>query len=232
METVGDLATLTPFWTDRGTEDLILLLLLCILLIPATTSVWLGSLVPRSIDAILYDRGHIFFRKLSHYMPTGGYILLGALQRHLLVALAGYLLLKQYIAIPLGRIWDTIALIGVLALGSLLLSLLYLGTNRILAQIYLDSTFYLHWARHYYILEWLWAMPLYISSLLLLIGVGREVALWSAIGTVVLWRLAIIIPTTRWLRSAGISALLISLYLCALEIAPLAYLIGVGMLLL
>ena len=75
-------------------------------------------------------------------------------------------------------------------------------------------------------------MPLYISSLLLLIGVGREVALWSAIGTVVLWRLAIIIPTTRWLRSAGISALLISLYLCALEIAPLAYLIGVGMLLL
>ncbi|WP_418313742.1 DUF4271 domain-containing protein, partial [Porphyromonas sp.] len=62
--------------------------------------------------------------------------------------------------------------------------------------------------------------------------VWQGVALWLMIAVIFLWRLAIIVPTARWLGEAGMTPLLISLYLCSQEVAPLAYLIGFGMLIL
>ena len=221
---------LTPFGADRGAEDIILLLLLMLLLLPALMQMWVGSLMSRSVDALLYNRGHIFFRNLVHRVSVGTYTLLGGLQRHLLVGVTGCLLLRYYGGLPTGELWTTLSQVGALALGSLMLNGLYLGVNRLLAGIYLDSAFYLHWVRHYSILEWLWPLPLYISSLLLLAGVWQEVALWLTVAVILLWRLAIILPTARWLGEAGVTPLLISLYLCSQEVAPLAYLVGFGML--
>ena len=232
MESSIGLWTLTPFGVDRGAEDIILLLLLVLLLLPAFMQMWVGSLLPRSVDALLYDRGHIFFRNLVHRVSVGTYALLGGLQRHLLVGVTSYLLLRYYVDLPSSEFWTTLSQVGLLSLCSLILSGLYLGINRLLVEIYLDSDFYLHWVRHYSILEWLWPLPLYLSSLMLLAGVWQGVALWLMIAVIFLWRLAIIVPTARWLGEAGMTPLLISLYLCSQEVAPLAYLIGFGMLIL
>ena len=230
MGAVNEVSTLVPFWVDRGAEDMILLLLLCLLLLPALVGVRVGSLLPRSADALLYNRGHIFFRKLVQSISLGSYAVLGALQRHLLVGITGWLLLRHFAGLTTGDLWVTLSQIALIALASLLLSLLYLGSNRLLAQIYLSSPTYLHWLRHYCILEWLWPIPLYLSSLLLLVGVWETVALWWVVAVVVMWRLAIILPTISWLRNAGMSSLLISLYLCTQELAPFAYLVGFGLL--
>ena len=232
MESSIGLWTLTPFGVDRGAEDIILLLLLVLLLLPAFMQMWVGSLLPRSVDALLYDRGHIFFRNLVHRVSVGTYALLGGLQRHLLVGVTSYLLLRYYADLPSSEFWTTRSQVGLLSLCSLILSGLYLGINRLLVGIYLDTDFYLHWVRHYSILEWLWPLPLYLSSLMLLAGVWQGVALWLMIAVIFLWRLAIIVPTARWLGEAGMTPLLISLYLCSQEVAPLAYLIGFGMLIL
>ena len=232
MESSIGLWTLTPFWVDRGAEDIILLLLLVLLLLPAFMQMCFGSLLPRSVDALLYNRGHIFFRNLVHRVSIGTYALLGGLQRHLLVGVTSFLLLRYYADFPSSELWTTLSQVGLLALCSLILSGLYLGLNRLLAGIYLDSTFYLHWVRHYSILEWLWPLPLYLSSLMLLAGVWQDVALWLTVAVILLWRLALIVPTARWLGEAGVTPLLISLYLCSQEVAPLAYLIGFGMLIL
>lgn len=232
MGSSAEMLALTPFWVERGAEDIVLTLLLTLLLLPALMGVWVGSLLPRTIDALLYDRGHIFFRKLVQRISVGAYTLLGALQRHLLVGISTYLLLRHYTGLTTDGLWTTLSQVGLLALGSLILSLLYLGINRLLAGTYLDTDFYLHWLRHYSMLEWLWSLPLYISSLMLLVGVWQSIALWWVVAVILLWRLAIIVPTARWLDEAGVSALLISLYLCSQEIAPLVYLVGFGMLLL
>ena len=232
MESSIGLWTLTPFGVDRGAEDIILLLLLVLLLLPAFMQMWVGSLLPRSVDALLYNRGHIFFRNLVHRVSIGTYALLGGLQRHLLVGVTSFLLLRYYADFSSSELWTTLSQVGLLALCSLILSGLYLGLNRLLSGIYLDSTFYLHWMRHYSILEWLWPLPLYLSSLMLLAGVWQDVALWLTVAVILLWRLALIVPTARWLGEAGVTPLLISLYLCSQEVAPLAYLIGFGMLIL
>ena len=232
MESSIGLWTLTPFGVDRGAEDIILLLLLVLLLLPAFMQMWVGSLLPRSVDALLYNRGHIFFRNLVHRVSIGTYALLGGLQRHLLVGVTSFLLLRYYADFSSSELWTTLSQVGLLALCSLILSGLYLGLNRLLSGIYLDSTFYLHWVRHYSILEWLWPLPLYLSSLMLLAGVWQDVALWLTVAVILLWRLALIVPTARWLGEAGVTPLLISLYLCSQEVAPLASLIGFGMLIL
>lgn len=232
MESSVGLWTLPPFGVDRGAEDIILLLLLVLLLLPALMQMWVGSLLSRSVDALLYNRGHIFFRNLVHRVSVGTYALLGGLQRHLLVGVTSYLLWHYYADLPSGELWTTLSQVGLLSLCSLILSGLYLGINRLLVGIYLDSAFYLHWVRHYSILEWLWPLPLYLSSLLLLAGVWPGVALWLTVAVILLWRLAIIVPTARWLGEAGVTPLLISLYLCSQEVAPLAYLVGFGMLIL
>ena len=79
MESSIGLWSLTPFGVDRGAEDIILLLLLVLLLLPAFMQMWVGSLLPRSVDALLYNRGHIFFRNLVHRVSIGTYALLGGL---------------------------------------------------------------------------------------------------------------------------------------------------------
>ena len=196
MESSVGLWALTPFGVDRGAEDIILLLLLILLLLPALMQMWVGSLLSRSVDALLYNRGHIFFRSLVHRVSVGTYAILGGLQRHLLVGVTGYLLLRYYAGLPSGELWTTLSQVGLLALCSLILSGLYLGINRLLA------------------------------------GVWQGGALWLTISVILLWRLAIIVPTARWLGEAGVTPLLISLYLCNQEMAPLAYLIGFGMLIL
>ena len=61
---------LTPFGVDRGAEDIILLLLFMLLLLPALMQMWVGSLMSRSVDALLYNSGHIFFRSLVPVSST------------------------------------------------------------------------------------------------------------------------------------------------------------------
>lgn len=217
---------ITPFWFGGPIYDILFALLLCLMLLPALVATRVDSFWAKVGDALLYNRGHIFFHAIAREWPTRLFHALGALQFHCLIAVNGYLLLDLYGLLPPDLLlWEQGGCVLGVAIVSLVLSMVSLLMTKMLAAVYLPIEVYRQWHRHYIILQWLAPLPLYISAFMILAGSLTTVAPWVVVVSLIFWRLALILPTISWLHRANISLLLISLYLCTQEFAPVVYII-------
>ncbi len=215
------------FWSIDFSTDILLALGLLTLFVPAYFASRVEQFFVFILQSLLYDRVQFFFNSLPRCITKTEFVVWGHLHTYLLITFNLYILSQKsfFSFVPLG-ITNPLLLFFCLFLGTLLGAGLFGLFFSLVRYIYLKREQGIILSQYAILSEWIWSIFLYASALVSLSPLHPFWGTGILIISYLFWRLFVLSYAWRALKG-GIQLFHLFLYLCAREIAPVAFILSI-----